>query len=709
MFQVGVRAFVRVAVLAVVLILAACGGSSAPKAQSSLQPSATPTPTAGSKLTWAVPMHIDDPASIRGISLVGVSCPNDGLCVAIDDHGNAVTSSNPTGGAAAWNVTNVDGSVGPNSNGPRLIAVSCPSSGLCVGVDGGGNVVTSANPTGGATAWTQTHVDGSNYLTGVSCPSSSLCVAVDTFGNVVTSTNPTGGVAAWMVTKKGQLSSSPYSQNGLSSISCPSNILCIAGDYLGNLLRSTNPAGGATAWKVTHKGGSQCTLSETGALCAVTAVSCVSALCVATDYQGNMVTSANPGAGVAAWRVTHLNTSTHLTNVSCTSTTLCVGVDNGGKVFSSSNPDGGAAAWKAADVDGINSLNGVSCPSAGFCVVVDAAGNVVTSNKPAGGAAAWKVTFVDGTNSLRGVSCPSSDLCVALGGGKEVVTSTNPTGGATAWTVTTLAGEFALGDISCPTRSLCVATGAAGDGTTRVVVTSTNPTGGPSAWTVTDIGRSDGLEVSSRASCPSSGLCVAVGESVDGHSTIVTSTNPTGGASAWKVTTFNGEFVLLDVSCPTTSLCVAVTNGGDALISTNPTGGAAAWKLTHIDTTPNNNNYLSGVSCPSISLCVAVDYSGGNVVTSSDPTGGVAAWTVTNVDGNKSLIQVSCSDSRLCVAVDDYGNVVTSSNPRGGKAAWTATSVDRAGAGFSGISCPGSNLCVAVDNSGNVVTGTRQP
>ncbi len=705
-------ACMRVAVLAVVLILTACGGSGAPQARSSYPPSATPTAAAGSEVTWAAPVHIDDPASVAGINLVGVSCPSNGLCVAIDNNGNAVTSSDPTGGAAAWNVTNVDGSVGPDSNGPRLTAVSCPSSGLCVAVDSGGNVVTSTNPTGGATAWKVTHLSV-DILTAVSCPSSSLCVAVGeragAGGNVVTSSDPTGGVAAWTVTQVQGLPPFVPSGNVLSSISCSSNTFCVAGDYLGNLLMSTNPAGGATAWKVTHKGGAQCTLSETGALCAVTAVSCVSALCVATDYQGNMVTSANPGAGVAAWRATHLNTSTYLTSVSCTSTTLCVGVDNSGKVFSSSNPNGGAAAWKAASVDSTVALHGVFCPSSDLCVAVDGGGNGVTSTTPTGGAAAWKVTLVDGTSRLSGVSCPSSDKCIALDGGNKVVTSTNPAGGAAAWTITTLAGDLYLGDISCSTSSLCVATGFVGDATKRVIVTSTNPTGGPAAWTVTELGRSDGLEaVPSGVSCPSSGLCVAVGESVDGSSTIVTSTNPTGGASAWNVTAFTGEFVLLDVSCPTTSLCVAVDNGGDALISTNPTGGAATWKLTHIDNTPNNNNYLPGVSCPSISLCVAVS-GAGNAVTSTNPTGGATAWKVTNVGGNKSLTQVSCSVSGFCVALDDYGNVVTSSNPHGGTAAWTATSVDRVGAGFSGISCPTSNLCVAVDNSGNVVTGIRQP
>src|SRR5438094_8502584 len=179
MFHVGVRAYMRIAVLAVVLILAACGGSSGPKAQSSSQPSATPTPIvvtptasptptpppAGSRLTWAAPVRVDNPASFHGVGLVGVSCVSSGLCVVADDDGNVVTSTNPTGGPSAWTVTNVDVSVGPNSSGPRLTGVSCPTGDLCVAVDSDGTIITSTKPTGGATAWKALHVGGANDLT----------------------------------------------------------------------------------------------------------------------------------------------------------------------------------------------------------------------------------------------------------------------------------------------------------------------------------------------------------------------------------------------------------------------------------------------------------------------------------------------------------------------------------------------------------------
>jgi hypothetical protein len=167
-----------------------------------------------------------------------VSCLSSGLCVAVDDAGNVVTSSNPTAGAAAWAVNKVDGSY--NS----LRGVACPSSSLCVVVDDCGNVVTSSNPTG--SVWIVTHIDGRSdcslltsgaspgSLGGVSCPSATQCVVVDSSGNVVTSSNPTGGKAAWKITNVDRAGA------GLSSVSCPSPSLCVTVDGVGNVVIGTD-------------------------------------------------------------------------------------------------------------------------------------------------------------------------------------------------------------------------------------------------------------------------------------------------------------------------------------------------------------------------------------------------------------------------------------------------------------------------------------
>jgi hypothetical protein len=95
-----------------------------------------------------------------------------------------VLSSTDPVDASTWSVAPVDG------NFNSLFAISCPSTSFCVAVDNGGNVLTSMNPTGDASAWTTTNADGSDVLTGVSCPSIGLCVAVDFDGFAVVGSVP---------------------------------------------------------------------------------------------------------------------------------------------------------------------------------------------------------------------------------------------------------------------------------------------------------------------------------------------------------------------------------------------------------------------------------------------------------------------------------------------------------------------------------------
>jgi hypothetical protein len=424
MFVVGVTAYMRVAVLAAVLMITACGNSSGPKAQSSFQPSATatpivatptpsptPTPTAGSKWTWAAPVRVDRHVEGTGYNQVnGVSCPSSTLCVAVDEVGNVLTSSNPTGGARAWKVTHVDGP--PNCDFFRvpcanLDSLSCPSVKLCVAADEGGNILTSTNPGGGTAAWKVTHIAGVsvNGLGDVSCPSIRLCVAVDGGGNVVTSTNPTGGAAAWTVTHVYGSKCAPADPHcALRGMSCPSTSLCVAGAEKGIVVTSTNPAEGAAAWKVTRVAGAN----------DLSLVACPSiSLCVLVDGIGNVVTSSNPTGGVAAWTVTQVDgPEDYPSSGSCPDISFCAIVDESGNMLTSTNPTGGAGAWTVTNVDG-DRLVDVVCPTSGFCVADDVAGNVITSTNPAGGDAAWALTNVDGDRDngpgLSVVSCPSID------------------------------------------------------------------------------------------------------------------------------------------------------------------------------------------------------------------------------------------------------------------------------------------------------------
>lgn len=61
-------------------------------------------------LAWRPPVVIDPRGedSLQQTGLLAIDCPSTTLCVATDSQGNVVTTTDPTGGAAAWTVGRVD-------------------------------------------------------------------------------------------------------------------------------------------------------------------------------------------------------------------------------------------------------------------------------------------------------------------------------------------------------------------------------------------------------------------------------------------------------------------------------------------------------------------------------------------------------------------------------------------------------------------------
>jgi hypothetical protein len=276
----------------------------------------TTTPTA-SRHVWSRTARIDS------TSLTGVSCPSTRLCVAVDDAGSVLTSTNPTGGSRAWSRgARVDSTTGADGGPAGLLGISCPNTHLCVAVDGSqaGNVVTSTDPTGGARAWSLTAVGGP--LTSVSCRSASLCVAAG--AQHIYSTDPTGGTTAWHAT-------GPQAGGGvLSAIDCPSLGLCVGVGYgntsTGLVTMATNPRGGASAWKTVSIQDSPPDPGE-GLL---DAVGCGRRLCVALDGADNAYTASSPNSGTwSGPSPIRRNSVSQASAISCVST-LCLAVDSAG-------------------------------------------------------------------------------------------------------------------------------------------------------------------------------------------------------------------------------------------------------------------------------------------------------------------------------------------------------------------------------------------
>lgn len=335
-------------------------------------------------------------------------------------------------------------------------------------------------------------------------------------------------------------------------------------------------------------------------------------------------------------------------------------------------------------------------------------------------ASTWTVTKLRDdqvSGPLFGISCPSPALCVATGSDSLVATSTNPTGGSAAWKVVHPGGaqegpgELAeelpaevvfpgaqIRGVSCPSTGLCVA--ATLDGR---ILSSTNPVGGPSAWKIASLsGEKEPHTHMTGISCPSPTLCVAVAYG----SKIVLSTDPTGDRPAWTVVELSEPLDFRGVSCPSVSLCVAVDNEGKIVTSTNPTGGPSAWAPA---VSPAGPSGLNGISCPSVSLCVTGN--AGQIITSTSPA--TSAWNVVAAGTGLPIKGVSCPALTACAAIDNNADAIVSTNPTGGAAAWPFTNVipspstpEGTPNGMFAISCPTTSLCAAAGQAEQIITST---
>jgi hypothetical protein len=315
------------------------------------------------RLHWETPLAVDEHARPTGIS-----CASLQLCVAVDNAGNVVVSTDPAGGAAAtWVQSHVDGRGG-------LSAIACPSDGLCVAVDEVGDVVTSTEPAGGPGAWQVLEVDSGNRLTKLSCPSAGLCVAIDADGDTVISSDPTGGAAAW---------SDVHLSSGLSGVSCSNEKLCVLADTDGDILTSTDPAANPPTWSLNQVG-------------AGGELACYStSLCVTV---GAGITWGDP-SGAAPWTQATFEEFGDFDAVTCAPEGICLATSLGngspGNVLSSTDPAGGAGTWAESNSYGlpivpsnptvfmtIKQDAGLTCVRDELCALVDVEGHAIVGVVP---------------------------------------------------------------------------------------------------------------------------------------------------------------------------------------------------------------------------------------------------------------------------------------------------------------------------------------
>ena len=326
----------------------------------------------------------------------------------------------------------------------------------------------------------------------------------------------------------------------------------------------------------------------------------------------------------------------------------------------------------------------------------------------------WHTYRIKPARDLSTVRCPSNSVCVAVTHAGQVLTTTNASAAKPRWKLTTgltvggpeeSSEQRTAYNLACPSIHLCVTSDMS------KIITTTNPTGPASAWHAVDI-QPAGLNAEGKLdslTCPSVTLCVAglnewSNEEGGGTSLrFATSTNPTGPASAWTV--FPGPSnvdYLTQLACSPGRVCAGGDDGDGVIASADPTGGSGAWSRV-----TNLTSQLEYVACPSMSLCVGAGFEGRLAYSTAPAT---SRWHQAKLPAGRYLTTVSCSSTAFCGATGgDTGHltaVLTSTHPTSASR-WTLQTFSARGDRLNAISCRSSSFCVAVGDSGLVVVRRR--
>ena len=232
----------------------------------------------------------------------------------------------------------------------------------------------------------------------------------------------------------------------------------------------------------------------------------------------------------------------------------------------------------------------------------------------------------------------------------------------------------------------------AGASTSLSVVASPSP-GGPPVATLNGV------------SCPSTTLCLAVGAGADGGS-VIEQWNGTSWTTDPSPDPTGQDASLSAVSCATTTYCVAV----GVVHNTDPETTAETplieqWNGTTwtVATSPSiTEGALASVSCSTPTSCFAVG--GVNVLSTLVEQWDGTKWSVVNApmatgpEANfSSLSSVSCASTTSCVAVAVSGAIETWNGTK-----WSLVA-DVKGE-FLGVSCASATMCFAVGIGNSALT-----
>lgn len=493
--------------------------------------------------------------------------------------------------------------------------------------------------------------------------------------------------------------------NQLEDLSCPTTRECVAvgggGDNRGVIFRTTD--GGAT-WVQAAVPPRTPWLEF---------VSCPSATdCVASYWgqiNGAVFLASNDGG--ARWRVTHrADQPQHfqIEALACVTATTCEAAGSG--FFRSHNAGTNWSLTTPALARTTTGPNGLACPSTSTCFAVVDESSVdgpsgvpgTTILKTTDGGASFSV-LRDGLRSpgpgLTSISCVSTTRCAVAGlgsTGRRVLWTVD---GGSKWESTKVpSAPGAIQDVSCSGPGTCTLVAKASSASTTTGLVSVSTTTRGSSWSVrplsTFVTSGPTADAQGAIACPARERCFVTGFGSPTGSIFSSATR----AAPWhRAGVASGLPPLSNVSCPTSQLCVAIGDPGivgDPGLVVRSLDGGSTWSMPA--TQLPSNAWLSALGCASAAYCIATGFAAGtSLPVAFVSTDGGATW-VASPDPGAVPVSLSCTSSTVCVGPSVSGGLLRTVD--GGKI-WTSVPIPSgfsAGGFAAEVSCDAAGDCVAV-------------
>jgi hypothetical protein len=306
----------------------------------------------------------------------------------------------------------------------------------------------------------------------------------------------------------------------------------------------------------------------------------------------------------------------------------------------------------------------------------------------------------DSSDIVVGVSCASPAFCVAVGQSGPNATSTTliETWDGKHWSITPSpnSGASGLNGVACLNATNCVAVGHIGSIGQALVETWDGR-----RWSITPSPKQgNGVSTLFAVSCAGPAFCTAVGFYETGPPLLTHVQIEMWNGIRWSVRSGpspgSGDSSFTDVSCTSTTFCLALGSAGPARHGLIETWDGTHWSIIAAPSPIGRSGYasLTHLSCTSPAFCMAIGGYSQSTVSLTEIWNGIRWSNINNPAYSTSEVgAVSCTSPAFCVGaggnalIETWNGTAWSIRPSpGGSSA----------SGLTGVSCASPSFCATV-------------